>query len=222
MKTKAMSSGWIVRSAAVLSGLLALAIARKAEAQQPPYPPWPGYQPLPQVPVPRRLRFETDKEATLEVLWPDPSGGADWKPVCVSPCDAQAWAGLKYRIGGPGVKRSEPFTVYPGQDPLTVQANVGSKGQWLTGVIVTPIGGVTLFYGVLLYALEGFCFDSCGSQSDDTNVAAAVLMASGAAAVAVGIVLITSNQTQVSSYDLAPRGVPLGAGFSLGPQGLMF
>jgi len=112
--------------------------------------------------------------------------------------------------------------VYPGQDPLTVQANVGSKAQWLTGVILTPVGGTTLFYGAIVYALSGLCLDSCKSGSDDTNVLAGALLAGGAATLAVGIVLIASNQTNVGSYDAVQRGVSLGRGLSLGPQGLTF
>jgi len=163
------------------------------------------------------------RNATLEVLWPTPDGGAGWRPVCNGPCNMQMWTGLQYRITGVGVRSSKPFSVNAGDVPLDLRARVGSEAQFGLGTVLTPVGSLVLVLGSLDYAAASICFDGCrSSDNQDAKVLAGALIVVGLATAVAGIVLMVSNETEVKSFDALARGVSLGRGVAVGPQGVTF
>jgi hypothetical protein len=155
------------------------------------------------------------KEATLEQQDQD-----RWIRVCAAPCDRPFPIGKTYRIAGEDVRESPPF-VLAGKAGSTVTLHFSESkhdtGKTLVegGVIVTLVGGLTLFSG-----LFGSCSDSSGSDECSsyhwlayTGGALAVV---GVTAIVSGIVLMVQgadasiDQTSVAKI---PQIVPFSARF---------
>ena len=73
-----------------------------------------------------------------------------WVPVCEAPCDCSVVLGIEYRIGGNGIRPSEPF--YLEHKPrIELDANVATVSNHRAGVGIAALGGgVTVLGGVLI------------------------------------------------------------------------
>jgi hypothetical protein len=136
-----------------------------------------------------------------------------WVPVCIGPCAAAAPLGERYRVAGPGIRRSKPFEIGPGQSRLRLNAATGLTAPFVVGVVAIPVGSVALAFGALV---AGFA-DLCGTdnhdphacdQRDAAKTGGLLAVSLGAVAVVAGIVLVVTNKTTVSRTDSpsAPDG----------------
>jgi hypothetical protein len=143
-----------------------------------------------------RVHIEGSPDAVLEAY----DLSQEWQPVCAAPCDRRLPYAFAYRIAGPNVQRSKPFTLSAQSDAhLTVDA--GSRGLHILGLVLTPMGGGGLAFGFafLTGALAYSCSDCVGGFADTTMVNWGWgMIAGGVAALVAGIVLITMTRTDVS------------------------
>ncbi len=77
------------------------------------------------------MRFEADSpSAAIEKYV-----GA-WRSVCLTPCDGKLTLGASYRVGGHGIRPSEPFRLPKSGKKLKIDANVGTEGSTIAGALL--------------------------------------------------------------------------------------
>lgn len=193
-----------------------------------PLPPLPGPAPrgaIPPPPPPPRavapgamvwVHIEGGDGALLEA---DRASDGTWEVACRAPCDIQVPTSGDYRIGGSTIRRSAIFRLRgnPG-DHVTVNVSGGSKAWLVTGIVITPIGGLVTLIGLIM-GLAGSiattsvstsgCYGStttCGSLDSSTNPGLAtagwITALVGAGIGVAGIVLIATNAKTTVAVDL--------------------
>jgi hypothetical protein len=174
-------------------------IAPAAPARVPA--PGPIYYPSsPPPPPPSQgsafVHIEGDQPVTVER-----KDGRTWSLACSSPCDAELPLGVTYRVGGAGIRNSSPFRLnaQPG-DRVILDVNTASKGSFVGGIVVAGVGVVVLLVGAMVLltvatvdtadSQEGFANPSSDGSA---NTVGWVMLAGGAAATLVGVLVLTSN-----------------------------
>ncbi|HEX9295015.1 MAG TPA: hypothetical protein VF881_04250 [Polyangiaceae bacterium] len=117
-----------------------------------------------------------------------------WVAVCESPCRASVAPGAVFRVAGPGVRASSPFAI---PDSAThVAAETGSRGGYVTGVILLSAGAAVGGIGLTLLAAD---YGSAGG-SHETAPEMGMITLAGLATGVVGFVLMLNNRTNVSVW----------------------
>lgn len=135
--------------------------------------------------------------------------GGEWRDVCQAPCDMSLPTNTMYRVGGPGVRSSRPFSIEGRDGKAVLEVHAASSGAFVGGIVLVSLGPLAIIVGSLV-ALVGAAENStcsitlggsgtCGSSSGDGLVAGGlVTMGVGVAATIVGGVLIgTNSKTKV-------------------------
>jgi hypothetical protein len=128
-----------------------------------------------------------------------------WEPTCVAPCDQRVNRAGTYRVNGPGLRPSQPFSVPPG-GTLHLEVTPGSAPRYWTGMGLTLGGLGTVAYGLVWYGLISSVSTSCSSQDsfcDTSNgvrdVGVGIMVVGGVVAV-IGALLWSGNSTQVEMH----------------------
>ena len=149
------------------------------------------------------VHMEGDPEIVLERQY-----GGHWVTVCNAPCDLPLDLESNYRVSGGGIRRSGIFRLAgkPG-DRIIVSIDPASKGGFTGGIVLIAvgapafvIGGLTLLVVAAIDSSQSSCsttgyYNNCSTNSD-TGTAKIVgwsMFGGGAAAVVLGIVLVSSN-----------------------------
>jgi hypothetical protein len=174
------------------------------------------------------VRFEADdSRAQLEKFV-----GA-WQPVCSTPCEGPLSLDGSFRIGGDGIKASEPFTLLADGRAVKINANVGTNGRAVLGGFLAIGGGIVAYVGALAFLLGAAVntTDSgdVGTTSHDSSLrtSGGVVALAGAAAGITGLVILLNDKTDVhvtrgaGSARMPPR-LKLAGPFELGSDGIRF
>lgn len=155
------------------------------------------------------VHIEADTPVTL-----DKREGRSWVFACNAPCDAELPLAGSYRISGQGIRNSAQFKLNarPG-DHLVLDVNASSKGAFVGGIVVAGVGVVVLLVGamVVLTVAAMDSADSAAGLSNSTNDGSAntvgwVMVAGGAAATLVGVLVLANNtRSKVDQATATPR-----------------
>jgi hypothetical protein len=142
--------------------------------------------------------------------------GRTWVYQCSAPCDADVPLSGSYRFTGTGVRPTSAFRLnaQPGGH-VFLQVSTAAQSNFTTGIALTGVGGGALIVGgLILYMVAIFDWTDgnlgYGHPSDDGtwNTAGLVLVAGGAAALVVGVVLLGGNlHSKVEQAEATPGGV---------------
>lgn len=88
--------------------------------------------------------------------------GDEWVEVCHAPCDERVPTAAKYRVRGPRIKASEPFSLESRDGSAVLEVTPASDrrhsvgvGLMATGAVLVPIGLIILGYGLAtIHGLE--------------------------------------------------------------------
>lgn len=143
-------------------------------------------------------------------------GDDDWQFVCQLPCQRKLDPSLEYQISGLSAVDSNPFRLPTSRSQVRVDADVGSMPARVTGIVLMPVGGVGIAFG-----LGGALLSSMFGNEDGLRLSAAI-GGGGALVLATGVVLVASNATKVKIDPAGVPTLPLAKGVSLTPRGLTF
>jgi hypothetical protein len=138
--------------------------------------------------------------------------GGEWRDVCQAPCDMSLPTNTMYRVGGPGVKSSRPFSIEASGGKAVLDVHGASSGAFAGGIVLVSLGPLAILVGSLV-ALVGaaenasdcsFVSSSCSSSRGDGLVAGGlVTLGIGVAATVIGGVLIGTNSRTKVGQPLA-------------------
>jgi hypothetical protein len=149
-------------------------------------------------PLSGRVHIDGAANAVLEAY-----DGAGWRLACTAPCDDRVLLAPAYRIAGPGIQPSKPFTVSPeGEAHLTVDA--GSQGLHIFGLVLVPLGSAAIGLSLTLLlvgSLEYACSDCIDGLANTTMVNWGWgLLAGGIVGLVTGVTLVQSTRTNVKLW----------------------
>jgi hypothetical protein len=181
--------------------LIFASVASLGQAQTAPPAPEVVYAPplrQPMVaPAGPIIRLRVDNpDARLQVLQPR------WLDLCAAPCGVPADPGGVYRIGGHGLRPSEPFALPRLSGEVSINATAGSTKRYWTGVGLALSGLVVGLFGYLALGAASSPDQSVDAPSDNSGHIAGqtigvVLLVIGAALEAVGVPTWLANRTTV-------------------------
>jgi len=214
---RTMACRFLVTTAVVLAVQFGARAAQGQPAPSTTTPPVP-FAPIAPPQAASRLMLETDaNEATLEAReigqW---KGRLGWRPICTAPCGAPLLGGYEFRVAAPTKVTSAPFVLPAGS--ATIFAQMGSKSQSVTGIVLTSVGGGAMGLSLTLAAMMADCTGELGLCDGESANAALVVAAASALVLGAGIYLIATSRTAVS----VSASIPLGGGVALTPSALVF
>jgi hypothetical protein len=145
------------------------------------------------------VHIESESPVTLET-----GEGKSWSLVCSAPCDRALPLGPSYRITGPGIRNSGPFSLAarPGGS-VVLQVDTASKGGFVGGIVLVSTGAVAVVTGLVLVLVGAIASDTHSSCTSDCTPSAAlassfteaglITLISGGIATAGGIALLATN-----------------------------
>lgn len=147
-----------------------------------------------------------------------------WLRVCEAPCNVPLDPDALYKVGGPRTSDSKPFHLrrVPRQ---TLFVDPGQPGSTALGVIFGVVGLGLTIPGVYLITRPT---EKNEIGPDPHHLPGWILFGTGAPFVLISAIELLSGGTTVTTDDgshvgaLAPRALALGAGLSLGPDGVHF
>ena len=154
-----------------------------------------------------------------------------WRTLCTTPCNQVVPSGGSYRIAGPGIVPSAPFTLSPGSAELRVKT--GSLGAHIGGLFLTVIGASSVLTGGILVGIgrtfgPGTPFYDPGESAAFRGAGGAVLGV-GLGSLVAGIALLATSGTKVQvvnnaggSQNAVSLRLPSGRPLALSAQGLHF
>jgi hypothetical protein len=183
------------------------------------------------------VRFDGDsRHSALQRL----AANGDWTNVCLTPCQGTVPARGLYRVGGSGIRSSEPFRLPKGQH-VHIRADTATRGSAVLGGIMA-VGGSTIAFIGLNVLIIGLAADSTyendgtpftDSERSSLSTVGGVMLGVGAVAGIVGLVMIVNNRTEVRvepsssarrspHHGLSGPRIALTSGLSLTARGLEF
>lgn len=133
--------------------------------------------------------------------------GGEWRDVCQAPCDMSLPTNTMYRVGGPGVRSSRPFSIEGRDGKAVLEVHGASSGAFVGGIVLISLGPLAIIVGAGVALAGAFensvscsgIYSTCSSNSGDGLVAGGlVTMGIGLAATIIGGVLIgTNSKTKV-------------------------
>jgi hypothetical protein len=171
-------------------------IDRNGGSSPPPAPlPQPVVPPAPKERPSAVVHIESDTPVTLERRDP----GGRWMPACSSPCDEELPLASTYRISGSGVRTTNDFRLNArAGDHIVLELAAASKGAFAGGIVLTSVGGFSLLLGSMVLMVVAAANSDPNESSDGNNGNGAtvgwVMVAGGAAAVLVGILVTVGNR----------------------------
>ena len=180
-----------------------------------PAPPTPA-PPGPRVYAPSAMVWVHVEGGEGSLLETDRASDGTWETACRAPCDIQVPTSADYRIGGSSRRQSGMFHLRGQQgDHVTVTVSGGSKAWLITGIVITPVGGLVTLIGLVMglagsvsaEASESGCIGTtCTQASGSTNPGLAtagwITALVGVAVGVGGIVLIVNNAKTGVAVDV--------------------
>ena len=170
--------------------------------------------------------------------------GGTWYDVCRTPCAGKVASRGVYRIGGEGVRESEPFKLNGHGPYVAIETRrVGSDGTTALGGVMAIGGGIAAYAGMLVLAAaaadspdEAPYGTAPEDNSDDDARVGLVMLLGGTAVGIVGLVTLLTNKTKIDLTELRPRrstrspstpqragfSIPISKGFALTERGLVW
>ena len=159
-----------------------------------------------------RVHVESDHPVTIERR----VSVRTWAFACEAPCDVELPLSDEYRIVGAGVRTSSNFHLAAQSgERVVLDVNTGSKAGFIGGVILVPVGGLTILIGLLVVAAGAvqntvsydYTTGSYNSVHDGSDLTRSgwITVAIGAAATLGGILMITGNRTSVDQEPAQAR-----------------
>jgi hypothetical protein len=136
--------------------------------------------------------------------------GREWVFACSSPCNAELPLAGLYRIRGTDVRNTSAFhlNARPGET-VVLDVNGASRGNFTGGIVLTAVGGGAILIGALVLYVEAvmdWASTAAGgsgpSNDSSVNTVGGVMVAGGAAALVVGVILLSRNMH--SKVDQSP------------------
>jgi hypothetical protein len=160
------------------------------------------------------VRLEVDS-ATMS-MWTTSRWKTDeawsWFLACEAPCDKLLPLGHEYRLVGPGIVPSRPFSLdaSAGQS-VAISARTASVTRYRGGIVLVALGSVAIAGG-LFVTLLGLFAASCDAEQCGPPwglVAGGLIVLGGVAVVAGGIVLaLTNEQSDQTQRIVFPKPPP--------------
>jgi hypothetical protein len=235
--------------------LVGLCLPARAQAQQPPggqpAPEQPWGAPAPAAPAAPAQGMWGDPSAP-----PAPGNGGRWVhvqmhsddprtridkvmgpgasiPVCFSPCDKMLDTSSTYIIQGEGIRATSRFMLPDDRDSVRLDVQSGSTSRVAGGAVLMGAGLITAYAGLFVLAATAVSNTASdlgtttGQPQHHSPVLGEVMILGGLAAGVVGLYLVASTHTTVSSSSGAtftrdtgaPRKWPR---LALTPNGLVF
>lgn len=113
--------------------------------------------------------------------------GGEWRDVCQSPCDVSLPTNLMYRIGGPGVRASRPFSIQAHDGKAVLEVHAASSGARGGGIALVIIGPIAILVGGMVALVGAAENASCDLIGGGTCSSGSGLVAGGLVTLAVGI-----------------------------------
>jgi hypothetical protein len=182
--------------------------------------PAPVPAPAPRGPV-VRVRFQPDSDrAQLERAVAE----GKWESVCEGACQTNLDTASVYRVGGRGVRKSEPFRLPSDRPSLGIEADVGRTSSVVWGVIFIAGGAGSGLLGLVM--LSATSWDQGYNNNDENELAALglVFTLGGAAAIVGGILMVSNGRTDVNlaGRPKLPTSLALPGGFRLERGAIVF
>jgi hypothetical protein len=199
----------------------------RANAPQVEQPAAPA-QVAPAAPAAPRKQVLVHIEAPDKDVYLLADTGHEWERACSSPCDKWMSTDLNYKLAGPSVRQSKPFSLQgENGDRVVLDVNTASSGTFTLGVVGTVVGSISLGIGALVYLVGAVENSTCSFDASTSTTTSAgctssksgngaegvggTMMLVGLVAGVAGIVAIASNgHTSVSQEVEEPvkRGTP--------------
>ena len=146
--------------------------------------------------------YATSYDAQLEVHYE-----TGWRVLCIHPCATRAFIGAEYRIAGDTIVTSRTFTIYPNPGPFIVRASAASASARNVGIPLTVVGGLALLVGGGWAggAIVG-CFGCTEGERNEAATPGAIVAASGAVLLLIGVIQLATTRTALSFGPAAPYG----------------
>lgn len=159
------------------------------------------------------VHIDAARPVELEATEEGDNRHAVWTSVCVSPCDKSLPTNRLYRIAGEGVRssRAVSFRGEPEGSHVYLNANVGTKGGFVGGIVLTSIGTAAAAVGatlVLLSQNDGRYALATTTRTTNKDLLAGglITMGAGVAMLIPGIILTVKHaSTRVVVSNAAPR-----------------
>lgn len=172
------------------------------------------------------VRFSADDpRATLQK-----GGGGGFFDACKAPCAGRVSASGVYRVGGDGIRPSDPFRLPSGRDSVSIDAKTASKSTTVVGAIMGVGGGFLAYVGGMLYLLgssndtritdDGQDRYLTPEERENMQTAGGALFVTGAVVGTVGLVMLLKQTEVTTSQRPKPRTAK--PGVRLTARGLVF
>ena len=137
-----------------------------------------------------------------------------WETACAAPCVVHLDANATYRVGGSGVATSRSFTLpkVPASAPLTLHVQARSAILSSAGTVLTTAGAVVTLVG-LVSTLYSPSITSTQAETD-VRKASVVILISGGVLLAVGIPLLLTGKSKVTTDGERRVARALGGAFT--------
>jgi len=168
------------------------------------------------------FRFEPQLERQVET-----STGETWTPVCAAPCTAQVDSRALFRVGGPGILDSEPFSLPQDRPRLVLKASGSSTAARAFGWAFVGAGALYVAIGATALVLgetAGPVTPQERSRAHGEELFGTIFSLASLAFLIPGLLVLHYDGTTVTTdagETLTARGVSPRA-FSLGRGGIVF
>jgi hypothetical protein len=170
--------------------------------------------------------YASKRHAELQVLHRNERGDLAWQRVCEAPCVTAATVNTEwYRVSGDGITTSSAFQIAQGPYALPLHARAGSSEARSMGAALMVLGGGLVVGGIALAAGSGDDESPDGKGSGGEITIAIFGLLAGNAMLWTGLVMVLTNDTQVTFGSGLHASVPrleIGRGVAIGPRGLEF
>ena len=149
---------------------------------------------VPPAPAPDTGKAVVHIEAEPEVILERQSSG-QWVGMCNAPCDQEMALDANYRIGGDGVRRSGTFRLAgKNGDHVFINVSTASKSGFVGGIVLISVGAPAfLIGGLVLLVVAAIDATPGAGDTGSAKIIGWSMFGGGAAAVVLGIVLLSTN-----------------------------
>lgn len=166
----------------------------------------------PEVTIERRAHTVEGWETTY--LVPFFHSTEQWETACAAPCVVHLDSNATYRVGGSGVATSRSFTLpkVGASGPLTLHVQARSALLATAGTVLTTAGAVVTMVG-LVSTLYSPSITSTQAEAE-VRKASVVILISGGVLLAVGIPLLLTGKSKVTTDGERRVARALGGSFT--------
>ena len=177
----------------------------QSEQSERPSPPTPA--PSPPIFWPSQLpttHLQLHGSGAAELQYATPEGA--WATVCSTPCERNVPAEGRYRIAGPGVKPSAPFSLQARAGyHVSLDVHAATKNGFVSGVVVLAAGPPIAFLATIATASAlNPPINGGGHGSPVGNAVVAAGVVGIVASIALGVGLMIANGSTTVDEGFSP------------------